>query len=201
MECLSIIEGHSSGIQTLRFFTPSRSNRPSSQDTNPNPNNPTYLLSSAGSEELFIHRLSHIASASYDALAVVREAVWDDKTPDKDLRIVDFDVAGWASQGDDDDNKEGEAEGEMLITMALSDSSVRSYVYSPPRSSPPSSSGSNGGGGGGGGGGDTPPAAPAVATGGRFKLLASGRYTGACPTQVRHLRVDAGGEKGGRCMC
>jgi WD40 repeat protein len=198
MECLSIIEGHSSGIQTLRFFTPSRSNPPSSQDTNPNPNNPTYLLSSAGSEELFIHRLSHIASASYDALAVVREAVWDDKTPDKDLRIVDFDVAGWASQGDDDDNKgEGEAEGEMLITMALSDSSVRSYVYSPPRSSPPSSSGSNGGGGGGGGGGDTPPAAPAVATGGRFKLLASGRYTGACPTQVRHLRVDAGGEKGG----
>jgi WD40 repeat protein len=178
MECLSIIEGHSSGIQTLRFFTPNRrSNPPNSQatNTNPNPNDPTYLLSSAGSEELFIHRLSHIASASYDALAVVREAVWDDKTPDKDLRIVDFDVAGW-------DCGAGDTEGEMLITMVLSDSSVRSYVYSPP--SPPSSSSS------GSGGGRDPAAAATATTGGRFKLLASGRYTGACPTQVRHLRVD-----------
>ncbi|KAK4157813.1 putative cytosolic iron-sulfur protein assembly protein 1 [Chaetomidium leptoderma] len=149
MECLAIVEGHSAGIQTLRF------------------SGAHYLLSSAGSEELFVWRLSQVDSTAYDALAVVREAVWDDRTADGDLRIVDFDVAAVAAVAaaaaagdDDDDDNDGGGGGERLVvSMGLSDSSVRSYVYSSRRKG--------------------------------FELLASGgRYTGACPTQVRHLRVD-----------
>jgi WD40 repeat protein len=171
MTCLAIVQGHSAGIQTLRFFFP-----------NPGPGGSSegYLLSSAGSEELFVWRISQIDSAAYDALAVVREAVWDDRTPDRDLRIVDFDVAGWEGTSTTttttreggtittSSTDEGEGEGRMVITMVLSDSSVRSYIYSP-------RVGSESGSGGGA----------------FFKLLTSGRYTGACPTQVRHLRVDA----------
>ncbi|KAK3300868.1 WD40-repeat-containing domain protein [Chaetomium fimeti] len=188
MTCLAIIQGHSAGIQALRFFTPQppspspsplpstlESSSPTSQPTpsSSSAKETTYLLSSAGSEELFIWRLSRLASRTYDALAVVREAVWSDDhgqtTPDKDLRIMDFDVAGW-NPGSGDGGEGGSNGGGMLVTMALSDSSVRGYVYSPPR---------DGGGGGGGGGG--------------FGLLAVGRYTGACPTQVRYLKVDGSG--------
>ena len=196
MTCLAIIQGHSAGIQSLRFFTPpppsppSHSpSQPSSSPTTtttpspPNPTSTTYLLSSAGSEELFVWRLSHdLASARYDALAVVREASWSDNahdqaaTPDKDLRITDFDVAGWGSAGGGGGGGGGGSDGggmagRMAVTMALSDSSVRAYVYSPPSLE----------GGGSSGGGDG---------GGKFELLARGRYTGACPTQVRYLKVD-----------
>jgi hypothetical protein len=186
MTCLAIIQGHSAGIQSLRFFTPptssstttpSPSNSNSNSNSNPNSNATTYLLSSAGSEELFIWRLSRLASTRYDALAVVREASWSSNNThnqataadrDKDLRIVDFDVASWAgSAGGGGGGQDG-----MLVTMGLSDSSVRGYVYSPSCSS--SSSPLEGGGGGG------------------FELLATGRYTGACPTQVRYLKVDSG---------
>ncbi|KAK4035399.1 hypothetical protein C8A01DRAFT_48394 [Parachaetomium inaequale] len=162
MTCLAIVQGHSAGIQTLRFFFSS----PGLGGSSRSGDGDGYLLSSAGSEELFVWRISRVDSAAYDALAVVREAVWDDQTPDKDLRIVDFDVAGWDTTREQGTREgEGEGEGGMVITMGLSDSSVRSYIYSPPRAG--SESGS------------------------AFKLLASGRYTGACPTQVRHLRVDA----------
>jgi WD40 repeat protein len=137
MECVAVVQGHSAGIQALRWDEGQQ-----------------YLLSSAGSEELFVWRVGGVNSSGYEALAVVREAVWGDKTRDGDLRIVDFDVAAWG-------------EGKMLVTMGLSDSSVRSYVYS---------------------------TAGADGEGGSFTLLATGRYTGACPTQVRHLQVD--GETG-----
>jgi WD40 repeat protein len=150
MQCLAVIEGHSAGIQALRWF------------------GDTYLLSSAGSEELFVWRVTELSRSlsegddgGYDALAVVREAVWDDKTADGDLRVVDFDVAEWDA-------------GTVLVTMGLSDSAVRSYVYSPADGT---SSGSQPG--------DQRP-------GGDFALLARGRYTGACPTQVRHLRTGGG---------
>ncbi|KAH6847455.1 WD40-repeat-containing domain protein [Chaetomium sp. MPI-CAGE-AT-0009] len=154
MICLAIIQGHSAGIQALRFFTPKKTPNETTTDEPTPDNETTYLLSSAGSEELFVWRLSRLASASYDALAVVREAVWSDDddhdddsthdqgrgTPDKDLRITDFDVAGWGLGGVGDGDGDG-----MLVTMALSDSSVRAYAYG---------------------------------------------YTGACPTQVRYLKVD-----------
>jgi hypothetical protein len=194
MDCLAIVQGHSAGIQTLRFFSPS-STAPTSSDTSARP---TYLLSSAGSEELFLWRISRIDSPVYDALAVVREAVWDDRSADRDLRILDFDVASWSRDRDqgrgeghhdaDDGGKEGRRqEGEdgeegILITMVLSDSSVRSYVYFPPSSSPSNNNKDTRK-------GETV-ALPGPGSSSAFKLVASGRYTGACPTQVRHLTTD-----------
>jgi hypothetical protein len=195
MDCLAIVQGHSAGIQTLRFSPPFNSTHPSPSSST----RPIYLLSSAGSEELFLWRISRIDSPVYDALAVVREAVWDDRSADRDLRIVDFDVASWCSnqgqdqrQGEDLRGVEGGEEGPrheggkgqkgeegMVITMVLSDSSVRSYVYFPPSSNNYTEP-RNGG-----------VAAPSGSgSGGIFKLLATGRYTGACPTQVRHLTTD-----------
>ncbi|KAL2146883.1 hypothetical protein VTI28DRAFT_1986 [Corynascus sepedonium] len=184
MTCLAILQGHSAGIQALRFA-----------------GGGSRLVSSAGSQELFIWRVSRVDSTAYDALAVVREAVWDDNDDDqhdddgeyktlpdrdtrnnknKDLRIVDFDVAsGENATALEGASRETRGEDTMMITMGLSDSSVRTYLYH----CPPSGSGP-----------DEPspsPSSPSPSSSqGRFELVARGRYTGACPTQVRHLRAD-----------
>ncbi|KAF3358932.1 hypothetical protein VdG1_02494 [Verticillium dahliae VDG1] len=82
------------------------------------------------------------AGAAFSGPAVVREAVWADKSPDGDLRILDFDITA--------------GEGGVVVSMVFSNSTVGTYLYD----------------------------------GGQFTLLAKGRYTGACLTRVRHLRVD-----------
>ena len=184
--CLALLQGHSAGIQTLRFFTTPES---------------TYLLSSAGSEELFVWRLAPLTApppspypsppsstdSKYDVLAVVREAVWGDFTPDRDLRIVDFDVMAYpvlsstpdatttgaattdtsanntttlGGSSDGEESEESNSKTAMLITLALSDSTLRIYTYTP--------------------------------TLGFSTLRASAHYTGACPTQVRYLQTDNG---------
>ncbi|AEO66110.1 uncharacterized protein THITE_19167, partial [Thermothielavioides terrestris NRRL 8126] len=141
---LVTLQGHSAGIQTLRWA--------------PTPHG-THLLSSAGSEELFVWRLARLVrEQEQDMLAVVREAVWGDGTPGGDLRVVDFDVVDFGRV-----TGEGDGRVVLLISMVLSDSSVRSYVYSSPGNPP-----------------TTPPGSSST----------SARYTGACPTQVRHLRAD-----------
>lgn len=104
LKCLAIIEKHSAGIQAMKWF------------------GENYLLTSAGSEEFYIWRIARLDS-SYDALAVVCEAVWDDGTRDGDLRIVDFDVRPWTTAA--------AAEEKMLIVMVLSNSEARTYTYSP----------------------------------------------------------------------
>ncbi|KAK4139732.1 putative cytosolic iron-sulfur protein assembly protein 1 [Dichotomopilus funicola] len=201
---LAILQGHSAGIQALRFFSfPDSSslsprNPPSTNTRSRNTRNtPSYLLSSAGSEELFLWRLSRLGSDSYDPLAVMREAVWDDRSADCDLRVVDFDVAAWHDDdacGDDKNDKDIEGKTEspaLLITMVLSDSSIRSYVYRPPvedtTTKPTTSSAST----------TSTPSSNSTSTHQKkpplFQRLAVGRYTGACPTQVRHLRVDSAG--------
>ncbi|KAK3905281.1 putative cytosolic iron-sulfur protein assembly protein 1, partial [Staphylotrichum tortipilum] len=156
MACLAILQSHSAGIQTLRWA------------------GPDCLLSSAGSEELFVWRISRVASPVYRALAVVREAVWenDQASPSRDLRVVDFDVSPWPESSSISAADTFES-GKLLVTMGLSDSSVRSYIYSPPPSPTVGDDATTG---------VRPPM-------GTFSLLASGRYTGACPTQVRYLRV------------
>lgn len=126
---LAILEKHSAGIQAMKWFGES------------------HLLSSAGNEEFFVWRITRLES-EYEALAVVCESKYPDRSADGDLRIVDFDVQRYGSQG------EGE---KMLISLALSNSTLKSYLYST----------------------DTQ----------QWKLLAQGRYTGACLTQIRHLRV------------
>ncbi|KAK3396566.1 WD40-repeat-containing domain protein [Sordaria brevicollis] len=126
-KALAILEKHSAGIQAMKWFGES------------------YLLSSAGNEEFFVWRVSKLES-EYEALAVVCESKYPDRSADGDLRIVDFDVQAWGTDGQ-----------AMLISLALSNSTLKSYVYSTKTQ--------------------------------QWKLLAEGRYTGACLTQIRHLRV------------
>lgn len=75
-----------------------------------------YLFSSAGNEEFFAWRVTRLDSA-YAGLAVVCEGVFTDKSAAGDLRIMDFDV----SRREDD--------GIMLVTLAFSNSSLRTYEY------------------------------------------------------------------------
>lgn len=133
---LAILEKHSAGIQAMKWFGES------------------HLLSSAGNEEFFVWRITRLES-EYEALAVVCESKYPDRSQDGDLRIVDFDVQPYPTE-------EGGGE-KMLISLALSNSTLKSYLYST----------------------DTQ----------QWQLLAEGRYTGACLTQIRHLRVaGAGGD-------
>ncbi|KAK1832831.1 putative cytosolic iron-sulfur protein assembly protein 1 [Podospora conica] len=127
--CLAVLERHTAGIQALAWGGGGR-----------------WLVSTAGNEEVFVWRVERLGGTS-GMLAVVCEAVYPDRTAGGDLRVVGLDVVG------------GEGEGGMVVSLGLSDSTVRTYLY----------------------------------TGeGGFGLRATGRYTGACLTQVRHLRVEEG---------
>lgn len=103
------------------------------------------LVSTAGNEEMFVWRVTRLGAAG---VGVVCEGVFGDRSEGGDLRIVGLDLSGEGDRG-------------MVVSVGLSDSEVRTYLY-----------------GGGEGGG--------------FRLRAKGRYTGACLTQVRHLRVEEG---------
>ncbi|OAA44556.1 WD domain containing protein [Beauveria brongniartii RCEF 3172] len=76
-----------------------------------------YLFSSGGNEELFAWRVRTLDSAYAGRLAVVCEGVFADKSPMKDLRIMDFDVA---PDGDVDST---------VVTIALSNSALKTYRY------------------------------------------------------------------------
>lgn len=125
MRTLATMKAHNTGLQRLKWL------------------GDDYLFSSAGFEEFFVWRVRKL-DASYQGLAVVREASFEDKSPDGDLRIMDFDV--FREDGDS----------AILITLAFSNSSIGTYRYSREEG---------------------------------FVLQAKGLYTGACITQVRHLRV------------
>lgn len=95
---------HMTGIQSLKWC---------GQD---------YLLSSGGNEDFFVWRVSEV-DANFSGLAVFCEAVFQDKSPDEDLRIMDFDVSAEGEKG-------------LLITMAFSNSVFKTYRYcSPARAS------------------------------------------------------------------
>lgn len=141
LQCLAVVERHTTGIQCLRWA------------------GVNYLISSSGNEELFVWRVTRLDESDYEGPAVVCEGAYPDKTRDGDLRITSFDVetspTGGSAAG-------GEEEGEVLcLSLALSNSTLKTYRYS-------------------------------KAAG--FALLAEGRYTGACPMQIRHLRVVASEE-------
>ncbi|TLD28474.1 hypothetical protein PspLS_04192 [Pyricularia sp. CBS 133598] len=134
MRCVACLNVHTAGLQSLQWCGSG------------------YLVSSAGNEELFVWRVSRLddRSAYAGGLAVVREAVYPDRTPDGDLRIVDVAVHPVEDRA---------AEGSFFISIVLSNSVLRSYLYS---------------------------------TGKGFEMLAQGRYTGVCLTQIRHLEVGSG---------
>ena len=96
MRCLAAMKTHVTGIQKLCWFG-------------------DYLFSSGGNEEFFVARVRTFDS-SFKGLAVMTEAVFSDKSPIGDLRIMDFDV----SEGDDG----------LLVTLAFSNSTIKQYRYS-----------------------------------------------------------------------
>ncbi|KAF4971324.1 hypothetical protein FZEAL_9883 [Fusarium zealandicum] len=100
LRCLASTKLHISGLQKVHWI------------------GEEYLLSSAGFEEFFIWTVQRLDSR-YRGLGVMCEAVLDDKSPARDLRIVDFDACKIGN------------EGVIIITMALSNSALKTYRYSP----------------------------------------------------------------------
>lgn len=111
-----------------------------------------HLFSSGGNEELFAWRVRTLDSAYAGRVAVVCEGAFADKSPRGDLRIMDFDVTP-------------DEEGGTLVTMAFSNSALKTYRYT-----------------------------TTAEAGGCFALVCAGMYTGACLTQARHLEMQEGGD-------
>ncbi|RDA88811.1 hypothetical protein CP532_5422 [Ophiocordyceps camponoti-leonardi (nom. inval.)] len=107
MRHLATVKAHVSGIQRLRWFGHER------------------LLSSGGHEELFVWRVRPLLGSSYSGLAVVREGQLEDRSAAKDIRIVDFDVGGGGGGWDAGDG------GATIVTLAMSNSTLRTYRYRP----------------------------------------------------------------------
>ncbi|OAA81591.1 WD domain containing protein [Akanthomyces lecanii RCEF 1005] len=80
-----------------------------------------HLFSSGGNEELFAWRVRTLDSAYAGRVAVVCEGVFADKSPVGDLRIMDFDVSP--------DGGGDERQGSTLVTMAFSNSALKTYRY------------------------------------------------------------------------
>ncbi|KAH8905946.1 WD40 repeat-like protein [Coniochaeta sp. PMI_546] len=104
MRCLAVLQKHTAGLQALKW----ESNG--------------YLLSSAGAEEFFVWKVTTLES-EYKGLAVVCEAVYPFRTPDGDLRIMDFD--SWTVAPNPVN-----PEGGILLTMVFSNSTLKTYCYS-----------------------------------------------------------------------
>lgn len=98
LQCLAYMKLHVTGLQRVKWL------------------DDDYLFSSAGNEEFFIWRIRRL-EAGYTGLGVVCEAVFDDKSRDGDLRVMDFDVQRFGS-----DNS-------LLVTLAMSNSSLKTYRY------------------------------------------------------------------------
>ncbi|TPX17970.1 uncharacterized protein E0L32_011971 [Thyridium curvatum] len=137
LRCVAVLNPHRTGIPALAWVGDG------------------YLLSAGGFEDLYVWRVSRLDSA-YEGLAVACESQFPDKSRDKDLRIMSIDAEPLGGDG-------VEEEDGMVVSMAFSNSAVKTYRY-------------------------------ARADG--WRLLAQGRYTGACPTEVRHLDVDVRGGRG-----
>ncbi|KAF4449451.1 hypothetical protein F53441_7313 [Fusarium austroafricanum] len=76
-----------------------------------------YLLSSAGFEEFFVWSVRRLDSR-YKGLGILCEAILEDKSPAADLRIMDFDACKVDNDG-------------IIITMVLSNSTLKTYRYKP----------------------------------------------------------------------
>ena len=102
-KCSSIVKGHTTGIQQLRWSEEGRR-----------------LFSAAGYEEFIVWRMRPVPCIG---LGVICEAVCPKVTESSDLRIMDFDVVATSHT-----EKDPEASA-YFLTMAYSDSSLRLFLY------------------------------------------------------------------------
>lgn len=117
--CLAVVQKHTTGIQHLQWVV---SQGREEKDT--------YLVSSSGNEELFLWRVSTLLASGYDGLAVVCEAAYGDKTRDGDLRIMGFDVQQVSGRLGNNNQEEEEEEVHLVLSLVLSNSTLRTYSYS-----------------------------------------------------------------------
>ncbi|RDL33573.1 uncharacterized protein BP5553_07941 [Venustampulla echinocandica] len=129
LNCVAVIQKHTAGIQHLQWH---RSE---------------YLFSSGGNEEFFIWAIKDIPGFG---IGVVCEATCPDQSDDRDLRIMSFNVTEAPHILD------SQQQPRLLISLAYSDSTIRTYTYT-------------------------------KASG--YGLVASGRYTSSCLTQIKHINV------------
>ncbi|KAH7368564.1 WD domain-containing protein [Plectosphaerella cucumerina] len=107
--CVAAVKLHTAGLQALRWTPPAA-------------HGGQRLFSCAGSEEFVVWHVRDVGASAFPGPAVVKEAVFADKTSDGDLRIMDFDVAAVT------ENDEGGFA--CLVSMAFSNSTIRTYAYS-----------------------------------------------------------------------
>ena len=116
--CLASLKAHNSGIQKLQWLMDD------TQGTG------DLLFSSGGNEEFFAWRIRPLAGTTYPGLGVVQEAIFEDKSADGDLRIMDFDVQATNSTAVSSQSPGNEvAGGEAIITMVFSNSVLTRYRY------------------------------------------------------------------------
>ncbi|KAI1812969.1 WD40 repeat-like protein [Poronia punctata] len=118
--CVHALERHNTGIQKLKWC------------------GDEYLFSSGGNEEFFAWRVTAIhdedtssSSSSSSPPGIVCEGVFTYRSEVGDLRIMDFDVRKQNHNHNHNHNgNENDDEFFFYITMALSNSTIQSYVYS-----------------------------------------------------------------------
>jgi WD repeat-containing protein 6 len=129
LACSAVIQGHSAGIQHLQWH------------------GSEYLFSSGGNEEFYVWAVEQIPGFG---IGVICEAPCPDPSVDRDLRVMGFHVAALPNSSGLHNYPR------LLISLAYSDSTIRTYIYSKLDC---------------------------------FQLVCTGRYTSACLTQIRHIRV------------
>lgn len=100
LNCLVVLQKHTAGIQYLQWH------------------GSKYLFSSGGNEEFFIWAIEQIPEFG---VGIVCEAICPDQSEERDLRIMSFDVTEIAG---------AKVDADLLISLAYSDSTIRTYMYS-----------------------------------------------------------------------
>ncbi|KAJ3949527.1 WD repeat-containing protein 6 [Colletotrichum fioriniae] len=102
LRCVKVVKVHTAGLQALKWL---------GEDL---------LFSCSGNEEFMVWRACDLGDRG---LGLMREAVFADKSEDGDLRITSFDVVVL--------DKEESGSGSVAVTMAFSNSFVKTFLYTP----------------------------------------------------------------------
>jgi WD40 repeat protein len=99
----SVIQKHSAGIQHLQWH------------------GSDYLFSSGGNEEFFIWAVEQIPGFG---IGIICEATCPDPSEERDVRVMSFDITSLSKSSDSPTGSR------LLISLAYSDSTIRTYTYS-----------------------------------------------------------------------
>lgn len=103
LACSAVIQRHSAGIQHLQWH------------------GSEYLFSSGGNEEFFVWAVEQIPGFG---IGIICEATCPDPSEDRDLRVMSFHVTALPNSSGHQKNPR------LLVSLAYSDSTIRTYIYS-----------------------------------------------------------------------